>query len=87
LRLVISAEPHLAEWVLMKVADNGIGIEAKYRTRVFGMFERLSSHSAGIGLGLSLCHRIVSLHGGRIWIEDGLDGNGIAVCFTLPAMP
>jgi signal transduction histidine kinase len=87
LRLVISAEPHLAGRVLLKVADNGIGVDPKFRTRVFGMFERLSSHSAGIGLGLSLCHRIVSLHGGRIWIEDGLDGDGIAVCFTLPAPP
>jgi signal transduction histidine kinase len=87
LRLVISAEPHLAGRVLLKVADNGIGIDPKFRARVFGMFERLSSHSAGIGLGLSLCHRIVSLHGGRIWIEDGLDGDGIAVCFTLPAPP
>ncbi|HUP72006.1 MAG TPA: ATP-binding protein [Acidimicrobiales bacterium] len=87
LRLVISAETRLPGRVLLKVADNGIGIEAKFRTRVFGMFERLSSRSAGIGLGLSLCHRIVSLHGGRIWIEDGLDGDGITVCFTLPATP
>jgi hypothetical protein len=26
----------------------------------------------------------VSLHGGRIWIEDGIDGEGVAICFTLP---
>jgi signal transduction histidine kinase len=72
---------------LVKVSDNGIGIEPRFRTRVFGMFERLNSGGSGIGLGLSLCHRIVSLHGGRIWIEDGLGGDGIAVCFTFPATP
>ena len=69
------------------MTDNGTGIEPRFRTRVFGMFERLSGRTDGIGLGLSLCHRIVSLHGGRIWIEDGLRGEGIAVCFTLPATP
>jgi len=87
LELVISTEPNTAGKTLLKVADNGIGIDPKYRTRVFGMFERLSNHSEGIGLGLSLCHRIVSLHGGRIWIDDGIDGNGIALCCTLPVTP
>jgi signal transduction histidine kinase len=70
--------------VTVKVFDNGIGIEPKFRTRVFGMFERLSGFGDGIGLGLTQCHRVVSLHGGRIWIEDGIDGEGVAVCFTLP---
>ena len=87
LRIVISAQPDPGGNVLFRVQDNGIGIEPRFRTRVFGMFERLSGHSEGIGLGLSLCHRIVSLHGGRIWIDDGLDGEGIAMCFTLPSTP
>jgi len=87
LRIVVTAEETRDGRVLVKVADNGIGIELKYRTKVFEMFERLSSRNEGIGLGLSLCHRIVSLHGGRIWIEDGLDGDGIAMCFTLPGAP
>ena len=87
LRVVISTQPDEVGRVLVKVQDNGIGIDPRFRTRVFGMFERLSSHNEGIGLGLSLCHRIVSLHGGRIWIDDGLDGEGIAMCFTLPTTP
>jgi signal transduction histidine kinase len=69
---------------MMRVADNGIGIEPRHRERVLAMFERLSSHGEGIGLGLAMCHRIVSLHGGRLWIEDGLDGSGVAACFTVP---
>lgn len=87
LRIVISTERGEAGSVLVKVTDNGIGIEPKFRTRVFGMFERLDSRNEGIGLGLSLCHRIVSLHGGRIWIDDGIDGAGVAMCFTLPTSP
>jgi signal transduction histidine kinase len=84
LRIAISAQQTEDETVVVRVADNGIGIKPRFRTRVFAMFERLSSRGDGIGLGLTLCHRIVSLHGGRIWIEDGLDGEGITVCFTLP---
>ncbi|TML08665.1 MAG: response regulator [Actinobacteria bacterium] len=87
LHVVISTEPDEDGKVLLRVTDNGTGIEPRFRTRVFGMFERLSGRTDGIGLGLSLCHRIVSLHGGRIWIDDGLRGEGIAVCFTLPATP
>jgi two-component system, sensor histidine kinase and response regulator len=85
LRIRISTEAAADEMVLVRVTDNGIGIEPRFRTRVFGMFERLSSRGDGIGLGLSLCHRIASLHGGSIWIEDGREGNGISVCVTLPA--
>ena len=85
LRVSISADVGADGMVLVRITDNGIGIEPRFRTRVFGMFERLSSRGEGIGLGLSLCHRIVSLHGGEIWIDDGPDDEGIVVCFTLPA--
>ena len=84
LKVVLGVEPAGDGVVLVRVSDNGIGIEPKHRQRVFGMFERLSSHGDGIGLGLTLCHRIVSLHGGEIWIEDGLDGGGITVSSILP---
>ena len=84
LRIVVTVEEAGEGMAVVRVADNGIGIEPRFRIRVFGMFERLSNHGDGIGLGLSLCHRIVSLHGGRIWIDDGIDGDGIAVCFTVP---
>ncbi len=85
LRMVISSERLDDEMVLLRMSDNGIGIEPRFRTRVFAMFERLAKSGEGIGLGLTLCHRAVSLHGGRIWIEDGLDGGGTTMCFTLPA--
>ncbi len=54
------------------VTDNGIGIEPKFREKVFEMFSRLHAMHEydGIGLGLAACRRILALHGGRIWIED-----------------
>ena len=66
------------------VSDNGRGIDPLYRDRVFAMFERVDPHVSGSGIGLATCQRIIEGHGGRIWLDDGVDG-GIAVHFTLPA--
>ena len=70
------------------VTDNGIGIEAHQRERVFGMFKRLHSREEypGTGIGLALCERIIERHGGRIGIENGPHG-GTCIWFTLPADP
>jgi signal transduction histidine kinase len=66
------------------VRDNGIGIEAAFRERVFGLFEKLDPHSDGTGVGLALARRIVEVHGGRIWVESDGRGKGSMFCFTLP---
>lgn len=73
--------------VIVRVVDNGIGIEPEDREKVLQLFVRLHREDdiEGSGLGLALCDRIVSLHGGSIRIEDGVDG-GVAVVFTLPGM-
>ena len=71
------------------VADNGIGIEAQYLERIFGLGERLHSISQypGNGIGLATCERIVQRHGGRIWATSlGLD-QGATFHFTLAAVP
>ena len=69
------------------VRDNGVGIDAAFRERVFGLFEKLDQDSEGTGVGLALVKRIVELHGGRVWIEPGADGRGTTVCFTLAGPP
>ena len=66
------------------VSDNGRGIHSADRERVFAMFERLDSRMPGSGIGLATCRRIIEGHGGRVWLDDGIDG-GLAVHFTLPA--
>ena len=72
------------ERLLCRVRDNGPGIEPRYQSRVFGLFDRLDNSVPGTGIGLALVRRIVELHDGSIWIESRGDGQGSCFCFTLP---
>lgn len=65
------------------VKDNGIGIEAAQREKVFDLFYKLGPSTVGSGVGLAIVKRIVEFHGGRIWIESE-EGKGTTVLFTLP---
>ena len=65
------------------VRDNGIGIEAKYHERIFGLFNRLDPNVDGTGIGLSLVRRIIEVHQGKIWVESQ-PGEGATFLFTLP---
>lgn len=75
--------------VILRVADNGLGIPAKDVTRVFTPFERIHDGKAqrrsGAGLGLSLVKSIVELHGGTVAIESE-EGKGTTVICRLPKL-
>lgn len=68
-----------------RVADTGPGIDPKYHTKVFQIFQTITSRGdhENTGIGLALVKKIVELHGGAIWIETTPGQRGTTVCFTL----
>ena len=82
----VSASRMVNAWCI-DVADNGIGIDAKHRTHIFGMFQRLHQNDYdGTGIGLAICKRIVEHRGGSIWVEENPQG-GSRFRFTVPDDP
>jgi len=74
-------------WLKLRVADDGVGIAAEDRERVFDMFFRArkkDSSTAGTGLGLAICRGIVEAHGGTIGIVEAENGRGTVVEFNVP---
>lgn len=70
--------------VTFSVRDNGIGIDPQYHELIFGVFERLKEiESDGTGIGLALVKKIVSLAGGKVWVESKR-GEGATFFFRLP---
>tara|TARA_Y100001968_G_scaffold330294_1_gene381750 strand:+ start:18284 stop:19429 length:1146 start_codon:yes stop_codon:yes gene_type:complete len=75
-----------SQWVEVSICDKGPGIPAEEQKRIFLDRVRLpqtSEATSGFGIGLSVCRRIVEVHGGRIWVVSE-SGKGACFFFTLP---
>lgn len=71
----------------VSIEDQGPGIPAKDRDRVFERFVRLGQRvtdEQGSGLGLAICRSIIGLHRGRIWAEAASAAGGLRVVFEIP---
>lgn len=68
------------------VTDNGVGIQPEDRDRAFHLFERLHTGTQpGLGLGLTICARVLEANDGRIGIEARQDGRpGTTMTIELP---
>lgn len=84
-QIKISSRPNGdSAWDIL-VEDNGIGIEPKYFHKIFKPFERLHSSDqyGGNGIGLAICSKVSTKHGGKIRIESQ-PGKGSTFFLTLP---
>jgi len=68
------------------IKDTGIGIGLLKRSQylVFERFYQEKTNSQGVGVGLSICEKIIKAHRGRIWVESEGKGKGSTFKFTLP---
>lgn len=84
IKLTISATT-TDEIVTYAIKDNGIGFDMKYAEKLFEVFRRLHTDKdfSGSGVGLSLVHRIIEKHNGKIWAESE-PNKGSTFYFSIP---
>ncbi len=87
LQVAISAD---AKTLRFAVSDEGPGIPEAEREKIFDMFytaARGDRGGPGTGLGLAICQGMIGAHGGRVLVDDGLNGRGASVILELPLSP
>ncbi|TXE14981.1 PAS domain S-box protein [Seonamhaeicola algicola] len=64
------------------IKDNGIGIDEKYHSKIFKVFQSVNKRKDSSGIGLSIVKKVVELHEGKIWLTSKLN-EGTTFFFTL----
>lgn len=70
---------------LVKVTDNGIGINTEYHDKIFVMFKRLHHNTEyeGTGIGLAMCKRLLNKYNGEVWLKSEI-GKGSTFFVRIP---
>jgi len=80
------ADHRTEKWVVLKITDNGIGFDEKYKDKIFSIFQRLEGQKyQGSGIGLAIVKRIIHRHGGEIRVESE-KGKGTTFLIHLPLL-
>jgi len=86
--LRVSSSPHAAGFALISLADQGPGVPAEEKAKIFEKFHQVRRNGKrpgqGTGLGLAISRTIVEAHNGALWVEDNPEG-GSVFCLLLPA--
>ena len=82
--VTITGKEENDEWIFT-VKDNGIGIDSKYKDKIFVIFQRLHNKDEfnGTGIGLAICKKIIERYHGKIWVESEF-GKGSKFIFAIP---
>ena len=80
--ITISTKPENSNGTIISISDSGEGIPPDKIQVVFDTFH--TTKPDGMGLGLAICKSIIEAHGGKIWVENNLDGDTI-FSLLLPA--
>ena len=82
----ISTHLHENKWAEVRVSDTGTGISPEDLSHIFEMYYQVNQTSpqkSGTGLGLTICHQIISHYGGKFWAKS-TEGEGTTFFIRLP---
>lgn len=86
-KISVSIDTSYSKKVVLRVTDNGPGIPAELRARVFERFFRvLGNKSPGSGLGLAIVQQIAQLHEAQVKLGSPSSGHGLEIEVSFPAL-